>query len=534
MDCTATRISYRDTGAFSTIMTDYLAQNSQLKEFYRFSPSWNGIEEALELRPQFPVNRPALVEHLREQYQQLQTEDVVYNNIDRLLLEQTFTITTAHQPNLFTGPLYFIFKIMHAIRLAEEATQRFPGKNFVPVYYMGNEDADLDELGHFYLRGERINWTTKQTGAVGYMKVDQELLRLIDRVAGELGVMPFGSEIVEKLRTYYRKDVRIQDATLALVNDLFGRFGLVVMIASSPRLKEQMIPVFEQELLGKGAAGFVENTAARLADAGYKVQAHPREINLFYLAEGIRNRIERTEEGGFAVNQTNLHFTQEEMLNELHQFPERFSPNVILRGLYQETILPNIAFVGGGGETAYWLQLKDLFASHQVSFPVLLVRNSFLLISDRQAQQLEKMRLPITALFQGEEKIMEQLVRMRSGDATQLNSQEQVISQLYDELRTRAGAIDQTLIAHVEALKKRSLQRVEQLGKKMMRAEKRKLSDERRQLTQLRNALFPTGGLQERVESFMSFYAQDGKAWLDRIYQYSLGVEQEFVLLQCP
>ena len=533
MDCTATRISYRNTGAFSTIMTDYLAQASQLKEFYRFSPDWKGIDVALAQRAQFPINRQALVAHLREQYKQLTPEDVVTDNIERLLENDTYTITTAHQPNLFTGPLYFIFKIMHAIRLAEEASRRFPGKTFVPVYYMGNEDADLDELGHFHLRGERISWNTKQTGAVGYMKVDTELLRLIDRVAGELGVMPFGAEIVEKLRTYYRKDVRIQDATLALVNDLFGRFGLVVMIADSPGLKKQMIPVFEQELLGQGAAGMVEKTAARLAEAGYKVQAHPREINLFYLADGIRNRIERTEEG-YTVNQTSIHFTREEMLDELRQHPERFSPNVILRGLYQETILPNVAFVGGGGETAYWLQLQDLFASYQVSFPVLLVRNSFMLISHRQAQQLEKMGLPLSALFQSEEKIMEQLVRLRSGDATQLSSHEQAISQLYDEMRTRAGAIDQTLVAHVEALKKRSLQRIGVLEKKMMRAEKRKLSEERRQLNQIKSELFPNGGLQERVESFLSFYAQDGKAWLDRIHQYSLCVEQEFVLLQCP
>lgn len=532
MDCTATRITYRDTGAFSGLMTDYLSAAPALAPFYRYPVNWEGFREALEKRKLIKTDRLELVAHLKEQYDGIDLTPELSQNIDALAQENSFTVVTAHQPNLFTGPLYFIYKILHAIKLSEAAAQQFPGYRFVPVYYMGNEDADLDELGHFHLQGEKIEWKTPQTGAVGWMKIDDELIKLINRIEGELGVRTNGQELVNALRRFYKKGSTIQSATLQLVNYLFGRYGLVVIIADSRRMKQQMIPIFEKELFENSAGNWVEPTAEKLATAGYKVQAHPREINLFYLADGIRNRIEKVA-NGYIVHQTDKEFSTEEMRAELHSFPERFSPNVILRGIFQETILPNIAFIGGGGETAYWLQLKELFDHYQVPFPMLVVRNSFLLMNERQYLQTTGMGLTATDLFEDEEKILQQLALRNNPDLLNLDENEKIAVANYDAMMQQAGRIDQTLVAHVEALKTRAIHQIQELEKKMIRAGKRKLSDERRQINSLKKQLFPKAGLQERTESFMGFFADNGQQWIDSIYRHSLTLEQQFVVLTC-
>jgi bacillithiol biosynthesis cysteine-adding enzyme BshC len=532
MDCTATRIDYKSTGILSGLVTDYLQQSPQLQDFYAYSPNWEGFEQALASRQNFATDRKALHQHLQEQYKAVDISASVKENIEALLRSNTFTILTAHQPNLFTGPLYFLFKILHVIRLAEEAGKRYVGTRFVPVYYMGNEDADFDELGHFFMEGQRHQWETRQTGAVGYMKVDDALLQLLTRVEGQLAVLPHGVELLTAMKQFFQKGTRIQDAMLHLVNYLFGEYGLIVIIPDSPALKRQMIPVFEKELFEEGASTVVLQTATKLGEAGYKVQANPREINLFYLTEGIRNRIEKDGDE-FIVHQTDLRFSAEQMRKELQENPERFSPNVILRGIYQELILPNISFVGGGGETAYWLQLRGLFDASRVPFPQLILRNSFLLISAKQQAVLDKIRIEPDQLFQGRETLFQWMVRRESTHELTLNGKLEKATALYNEIVAQAAEVDRTLVAHVEALKTRAIEKLEQLEKKMLRAEKRKFSDTRRQLETIFQQLFPRDGLQERVENFMPFYARHGREWIRQLYKASLAMDQQFTVLHC-
>jgi len=360
MDCTATRLPYRQTNSFSKTVLDYLDHSDALQSFYTYPATLQGFQKAIEARKSFSVNRELLVQELTKQYEGVDTSDKVRSNLALLQSNDTFTITTAHQNNIFTGPLYFIYKIIHAIKLADHLKASLPGNNFVPVFYIGSEDADLEELNHIHLGGERLTWNTKQTGAVGRMKVDKELVKLIGQMEGQLVVLPFGKEIISRLKEYYKEGTTIGDATFRFVNSLFAEYGLVVLLPDNAGFKRQMIPLFEDDLLHQTASGIVEKTASKLAEAGYKVQANPREINLMYLKDDLRQRIEKVN-GHFTIHHSPFTFDEKEMLDELQQHPERFSPNVILRGLYQETILPNIAFNGGGGETPVVLKVRGPF-----------------------------------------------------------------------------------------------------------------------------------------------------------------------------
>lgn len=531
MNCIATRLPFRQTNAFSRIALDYIDQASGLKPFFLHTASLSGMQQAIDQRKKFNTNRSVLVAALKEQYKAVDTDEKVLRNIDSLLSENTFTITTAHQNNIFTGPLYFIYKIVHAIQLADHLNKSIPGNQFVPLYYIGSEDADLEELNHIWLGGEKLVWETKQTGSVGRMIIDDSLLALLNRMEGQLLIWPSGSEIIGLLRSAYTKGRTIAEATFHFVNSLFSEYGLVVLEPDRAALKNQMHSIFEDDLLHQGASGIVETTAASLEKAGYKVQAHPREINLFYLLDNKRERIEKSREGWKVVN-NGPSFTKEALLQELNDHPERFSPNVILRGLYQETILPNIAFIGGGGETAYWLQLKDLFQHYQVPFPVLILRNSFLILEKKWMEKAARLGFTPEDLFLPAQELLNKLVKRDSPNATSLDSTLSELENLYAACSSQAKAIDSSLEAHVEALKTKTLYRLKELEKKMLRAEKRKYEDQQRQISHLREHLFAGDGLQERRDNLSYYYARWGKDFIHQLYLHSPTLEQEFVILQ--
>jgi bacillithiol synthase len=529
MDWIPTKLAYDQTGFFPKIITDYLEGAEPLSPFYAHPVTPAGIEASLRARKGFVMHREVLVAALRQQYTKVTSFPIVERNIESLAKEEVFTVCTAHQPTLFAGPLYFIYKILHTIRLAEDLRRQHPQIGFVPVFFMGSEDADLDELGHVWLDNEKLVWDTWQKGAVGRMHT-QGLNSLIERIEGEFSVQPFGRELCDMLREAYLESPDIQTATFRLIHRLFGEYGLVVLIADEPNLKRLMIPAFEEELFSQTASGVVEQTIGKLSKH-YKVQAKPRAINLFYLKDDLRGRIERVGEK-FVVHDSSLVFGEREMREELHRYPERFSPNVILRGLYQETILPNIAFIGGGGETAYWLELKALFDHFAVPFPVLILRNSFLLIDSMGKEKLDKVGVPVADIFRPEEELINAWVRRQSEQQLSLETEIAEGHAFYEKLKKIAASVDPTLVQHVEALQAKALEPVRELEKKLLKAEKRKFKDQQRQINTVQSALFPRNGLQERTDNFMPWYASRGKKFIADLYAHSLTLEQQFVVLE--
>ena len=535
MNFIASRLSYAQTGFFSTIVADYLSGNEKLSSFYQHSASPDGISSSIESRKKYNTNRELLVNELTKQYAAVTTTDAVKDNIHKLLSPNTFTICTAHQPNIFTGPLYFIYKILHAAKLSAELKKEMPQYDFIPVYYMGSEDADLDELNNITIQGNKLVWQTKQTGAVGRMNVDDELLKLITAINGQISVLPNGKELVQLFVDCYRKGNTIQQATFELVNKLFGEFGVIVLVPDNAELKKAFIPVAEKELLTGFSHPLVEATGSELSKY-YKVQAGGREVNLFYLIDDKRERIEM-KSGQYSVGSLSkglpseqLRFSEQEILSELNNHPERFSPNVILRGVFQEMILPNIAFIGGGGEVAYWLELKKVFEAVNVPYPMLVLRNSFLLMDEEQKQKADKLELSTTDLFLPELELLKRLVTKRTKHELSLTDEVNDMKKVYEKLKQKASPVDKTLLPHIESLFVKAQKRIEELEKKILRAEKRKYEAEQRQIHSLKQSLFPNS-LQERAENFSYYYSLYGKDWMKMIYDNSPGLEQEFVVL---
>ncbi|NDF97382.1 MAG: bacillithiol biosynthesis cysteine-adding enzyme BshC [Chitinophagia bacterium] len=533
MGYSAIRIPYRETRSFSSLVVDYLDHHPSLKGFSSHESSLRGIQSCIEERRRCATDRALLVKRLTAQYEAVEMPAKTKEQLALLSKPTCFTVTTAHQNNLFSGPLYFTYKILHAIALANDLKKKIPDCDFVPVFYMGTEDADLAELDHVHIGSEKIQWKTSQTGAVGSMKVDANLLTLIDRLEGQLGVFPHGAEWVQLLRNSYAEGLTLAQATFRLVHTLFASYGLLVLLPDDKELKRSFAPILKKELLEQFVVPLVQQPARALAAAGYKVQASPRAINLFYLQEGSRERIEKQGDQ-WLVHGTSLTFSQETLLKELDQHPEHFSPNVLLRGLYQCTLLPDVAFIGGGAEIAYWLQVKELFAAANVPMPVLVLRNSFLLTESTQLKRLGPLGLSPEQLFTPIDELMQVLVGPSMLAQRDLGKERAVLHQLYQQIQQEAGQLDATLMAHVASLEKRAQQGLEALEKKLWRVIKRKHQEQQMQLQGIKAQWFPGDQLQERHQHLGYFYAQWGKELIDQLLANSQGLTQEFTILNLP
>jgi bacillithiol synthase len=523
-------LPYSQTGKFSKIVLDYIDEASSLKDFYEHPVNLEGIKSAIAERKKYNTNRQLLAGQFTIQYKEFECCSLVKSNIDALLHENTFTICTAHQPNIFTGHLYFIYKIFHTIKLADSLKKELPECHFVPVFFMGSEDADLEELNHVVIDGVKYEWETKQTGAVGRMKVDDNLIKLIEKIAGRLSVEKFGEPLIDLLKKCFVKNSTVEEATFLFVHNLFQDYGLLVLLPDSAAFKKEMISIFEDDIFNHTSSKIVEQTSEKLSEH-YKAQAYPREINLFYLKDNLRNRIVPVNDH-FAVHDADIVFTKEEIKNELQAHPERFSPNVILRGLFQELILPDVAWIGGGGELAYWLQLKDLFKNYAVPYPVLVLRNSFLIIDEKYQKLLQKLNLYPINLFKGREALLNEIVNRESKFVLNLTKEKKEFENIYDHIEELVKRVDSTLLKHIEALETRHVKALSALEKKMFRAEKRKFSDQKNQLNKIFSTLFPNDGLQERTENFMLFYSKWGNDFFEMLYEASLTLEEKFCIIE--
>lgn len=417
-------INYAETGFFSKTIVSYLDNDPALKSFYNYRPDMEGFKQLIQNKKPTP-GRALLADVLKEQYSrisdfgltslnasQFSISDLVNYNIDSLRLDNTYTITTGHQLNIFTGPFYFIFKIATAIKLCRQLKAEFPDQNFVPVYWMASEDHDFAEINYTNIGGKKVHWWYEAAGATGRINPDS-MRQALNQYKGALGFEGHAPELAEIVETAYTGFDKLADATRYLVNALFGQYGLVIIDADDIAFKKQFAPIIEQDIVEENSFKKITATNEELQKLGVHIQVNPREINFFYLQDKLRERIV-FEKDSYHVLNTETRFTKAELQQEIAEHPERFSPNVVMRPLYQECILPNIAYIGGGAEVVYWLELKSTFDHYKVDFPVLILRNSGLVVRKESAAKINKLELKAADLFKSADTIKSEWVKKHS------------------------------------------------------------------------------------------------------------------------
>lgn len=531
IDC----ISYSETNYFSKLILDYLDKKEELSPFYNRFPEIGNFEAQIKEKQQSfsAENRQVLVESLQKQYKGFDVSEATLANIEALSKDTTFTITTGHQLNLFTGPLYFLYKIISVINLTKILKKEHPEYDFVPIYWMATEDHDFAEINYFNLNGKKFQWNSTEKGAeidaVGYLSTEG-LDEVLELFSAEIG----GGEAADHLKSLFKKayleHTNLTEATRYLANELFKQYGLVIMGAQQAELKKLFVPYAENELLEQRSFENTKEKTEKLSNLGYNVQVNPREINLFYLNNGYRERIIKRD-GKFYVHEKQIEWTKDEILAELHENPQYFSPNVMMRPLYQEVILPNLCYIGGGGELAYWLELKDYFEAENVPFPMLLLRNSALLQSEKQKEKREKLDISNKELFLKQHELINRKVRKISNIDVDFSKQKEHLVKQFEEMYELAEKTDKSFLGAVKAQEVKQLKGLDHLEKRLLKAQKRKLKDEVSRIADLQNQLFPNRSLQERQTNFSEVYAIYGQELLDTLFEHLNPLEQHFKIL---
>ncbi len=526
-----THIPFKETGFFSKTMLDYLDKKDTIQPFYNNFPDITGFHNQIEEKQKsFRLqSRLVLVDALKSQYKDFTVSDKTNEHIEILKKQNTFTVTTGHQLNLFTGPLYFLYKILSTINLCEELSEKFPEQNFVPIYWMATEDHDFEEINYFNFDGKKVLWNRQDGGAVGRFSIEG-LEDVFDVFSNHLGNSKNAKYLKNLFSDGYLKHNNLADATRYIANELFSDYGLVIIDGDDTNLKQLFNPIVKDELENQTSFKAVSETISDL-EKNYKIQVNPREINLFYLGDDSRERI-IFEDGIYKVNNTEIIFSKDEILKEVDENPKAFSPNVIMRPLYQEVILPNLCYLGGGGEMAYWLELKDYFDKVNIPFPILLLRNSVQVVSEKQVNKLKKLHISFEELFLKQYDLLSKKVIENSDIKVNFDEKIIFLQNQFSELKEVAKQTDISFVNAVNAQERKQVKGLENLQKRLLKAEKKRQRDLVDRITQLQNEILPNQSLEERQRNFSEHYLEYGFSFIKALKGALKPLQLEFTVLE--
>ncbi len=439
---------------------------------------------ALKKQSYSAAQRELLTKVLEQKYKGLAVSEKLKSNLNLLEDTNTYTITTGHQLCLMTGPLYFIYKILHVIKLAEALKQSFPEQNFVPVYWMASEDHDFEEIRSFLLFGQKWTWESTQKGAVGHFQTD-ELAPLLKQLSEKFQNHP-NSEIhrlIEKL-----KNPNYGLGFFEFVHELFSVYGLVIIDADNTQLKESAWPIWEKDLYTNDIDYAVIKQSKALEEQGLSTPIESKASNLFLLDNEKRERIEKP---------TQFPFHKENSA--------QLSPNVVLRPLYQEWILPNLAYIGGPSEIAYWQQLPLAFATLDLPFPLNVKRAGGILLQEKDLELIQKLGFEKQDFLSDKPALKEQYLN-QVGDLTpDYNKLQQSwfhYKNNFSELVHLELPQEKKMIA---AELTRIQKQIEALEEKFEKARKAKFDKAIKQIEQLSEKIQPKRHQQERTLNILQF-----------------------------
>ena len=503
-----TKINFTDIYHIPALIKDFLTEEKYSP--IRFSLP-NALKKTEEKQHSFSyTQREILHQVLTEQMQDLKLSPKQKENIALLQQEHIFTITTGHQLNLFSGASFFIYKILQTIKTTHFLNQNSEHFKFVPIFWLATEDHDFEEINNFNTQNHQYQISGKSGGPVGRIKIEEN--HFIQDFEEEFKDDVFGTELILWLKEAYQVGNSLTQATQLLVNRLFNEYGLLIIDGDNPILKEQMRNIFTDELLHQSLKKSTEKEIQCLTEKYGKVQVNPRETNLFYISE-TRNRIEKID-NKYQIVDTDLVFEANELLEKM----ENISPNALMRPIYQEKILPNIAYIGGNAEIMYWLELKDYFNEIKLPFPLLIPRNSMLFLSEKTSMKIEKSGLKIEDFFQNFPQIMKDKLLHESELLEIIEQKEKEIKNAFILLKEKSSLTDKTFRNLIEAEETRQLKSYTRMKKRLLRAEKIKQHEKYTRMSQLYIDIHPKGIWQERVYNFSVFYAQNGRKWIEKCY----------------
>lgn len=541
------RLPFDRLNAFSDLFAAYTADFSALEAFYAGSP-WDedaradaarravsGSEQVLSGRAaEAPRDRDAVADALEAQNTNLSADGSLSEktraHLGALRDPEGVAVVTGQQVGLFTGPLYTVYKTLTALQLAERLREE-TGRPVAPVFWLEGEDHDFAEIAaaRFLRRNEpaEVRLPAPDTsglngGPVGRKTFEGAMPGVLDDLDAALPDSDFKPALMEAVRGAYAPETPLLVAFARLLRAFFPEAGLVFIDPNDRRMKAHAAPLFRQEIEAPAASSeHVEAAGRKLEAAGFHAQIGARPSNLFLLTGDGRLPLD-FDGDRFTLRGTDRSFSERELLGRLDEAPERFSPNVVLRPLMQDRLLPTAAYVGGPAEIAYHGQLGGVYEQFGVARPLLYPRASVTLVERKVQKVLDKFDLDVDAVEEDLERLFQRVVRQEmEADVDELfGAAQPPIHQALSELKPQVEAVDRTLGSAVEAARAEIAGTLEALKGKTLRAEKRGQDEVRAQLQKARANLFPGGVPQERVLNVLHYLAKyGGTQLLDDLFE---------------
>lgn len=509
---------------------DYAFQthDEKLLPFIGKMPTSSNFQTQINTKSFTSEKRIKLNKIITQQYKNCEIDTLEQPNLEKILELNTFFVTTAHQPNLMTGPSYFFYKIISTIKLAQLINNENHNSHTIPCYVIGSEDHDFEELGHFYLLGNRIELTQNRGIAFANYPIE-DLIPVVEKIKNILPPSTNTSNLVTLLEKCIRQTKTIGEFTMLFMHEIFGKYGLVIIDMAGREAKLAFAPIMMEELTKSISYPLVQNTILKKQSQNLGAQAFPREINLFYHGKNGRIRIEKVSDGWQTLDKTHQ-WNASQLEDDMARTPENFSPNVILRPLIQELILPNIAYVGGPGEMAYWMERMDQFNHYQIEFPILVRRDSFFILTEKLFKKWQKLGLPLRELFRSKEDLIKKINEENFDQTIMVDFRSEIINAL-DQLIQKSQAIDDPLRQSMEAEKARWIKNIDHVESKISKAMKIKNDAFIQSGLQVQGTLFPNGNWQERTESFLGYIAQCGFELIDYLIQEANPLQSEIKVI---
>jgi len=490
---------------FSKLLLDYTSHSSKLSSFISQFPTKDGFLSYLESFSFDNSKRKVLVDALITQYQN--SGIPAPNRIKDLLDPTTYCVTTGHQLGLYGSAKYFIHKTISTIKLARELNELQDAKMIVPIFWLATEDHDFHEINSLRLYGERIASNNVASGPLGRLSPDvfSDTFKEFEKLIGTSTNAKYLTSIFEKAfqcKTW-------ADATRYWVHALFGD-EILILDGDDVGLKTLFAPYMEDELLNRKSHLEIELTSNSLVENGYHKQVGQREINLFYIEDNLRERIVFENEF-FSVLNTDISWSENEIIELLNKNPEKFSPNATLRPLYEEVVLPNVAYIGGPGELAYWFQLKSNFDRVEVPFPILILRDSFSLATNKDLLFLKTINIDFSELALSKHDLIKTYLDRNATPLANYSDDSNDLFAVQKRIKEKTLAVNPHLEIMLDAEFKIWNKLFSKLDKKLTKELKFREEVNLIKLTKIQDKYYPNGKLNERSVGFMDDFIILGK-----------------------
>jgi len=524
-------INFSDIPGHQNLFLDYLYEFENVADF--FANDFRNRENYLKIfrsisesRQDFASRIPDIISN---QYANLNPSGKTAQNIKKLADKKTLAIVTGQQLGILGGPLYTFYKIITAIKLSQFLSERYDDYNFVPVFWLEGDDHDFNEVRTIKIIDDNNSLVTvgykeeieeddlKQS--VGLIKLDNSINDFFTALEKELKETEFKSSLLQQLKNCFQEGRTFKAAFRDLIFNYFDNYGLVIFDPQTDEVKQLLKPIFKKEITDfRIHTEQLVHVSATLEEL-YHAQVKVKPVNLFLRVDEGRHSIEPVE-NEFRLRRKRKSYTQEQLLEVLENEPDKFSPNVLLRPICQDYLLPTAFYIAGPSEIAYFAQLKPLYELYNIVEPIIYPRSSLTILENSIAGSLDKFSIGINDVFVDVENVKKRII-----NSVEQSSVDEMFSDIsnqlensFDQLKEKLFDLDKTIADSSNRYRDKILGTIAELKSKAEKAQQKKYEVTLRQIDRAAVHLFPNSNLQEREINFVYFVNKYGDEFLKRVF----------------